>query len=86
MMFLVDANVFLEILLRQTKKEVCKKFLENNIGSLNITDFSLHSIGVILFKYNKDDVFQRFVEDVMPNVKLLSLPSEIYGERYMERL
>ncbi len=79
-MFLMDANVFLEILLRQTKKEKCKKFLENNTGSLNITDFSLHSIGVILFKYSKEDVFRRFVEDVIPNVKLLSLPSEIYGE------
>jgi predicted nucleic acid-binding protein len=54
--------------------------LENNIGNLSITDFSLHSIGVVLFKYGKEDVFQKFVEDVMPNVKLLSLPVELYGE------
>jgi len=77
-MFLVDTNIFLEILLKQAKKENCKKFLRENIGNLNITDFSLHSIGVILFRYDKEDIFQKFVEDVMPNVKLLSLPTELY--------
>ena len=79
-MFLVDTNVFLEILLRQDKKESCKKFLDNNIGNLNFTDFSLYSIGVILFRYGKEDIFQKFVEDVMPNVKLLSLPMKLYRE------
>jgi predicted nucleic acid-binding protein len=78
-MFLVDTNIFLEMLLEQDKKEACMRFLESNIGNLNITDFSLHSIGVVLFKYGKEDVFQKFVEDVMPNVKLLSLPIELYG-------
>lgn len=78
-MFLVDTNVFLEILLVQDKKEDCKKFLDENIGNLHITDFSLHSIGVILFRYGKEDVFQKFVEDVLPNAELLSLPKELYG-------
>jgi len=79
-MFLVDTNVFLEILLNQDKKEDCKNFLDNNIGSLNITDFSLHSIGVILFRYGKKEFFQKFVEDVISNTKLLSLPIELYRE------
>ena len=55
-MFLVDTNVFLEILLMQDKKESCKKFLDNNIGNLNFTDFSLYSIGVILFRYGKEEI------------------------------
>jgi predicted nucleic acid-binding protein len=79
-MFLVDTNVFLEILLRQDEKESCKKFLDNNIGNLNITDFSLHSIGVILFKYGKEEIFQKFVEDVLPTTRFLSLPMELYKE------
>ncbi len=79
-MFLVDANIFLEILLRQNKKEDCKKFLNNNIGKLNITDFSLHSIGVILFKYGKEDIFEKFVDDVIPEINLLSLPMRLYNE------
>jgi len=79
-MFLVDTNVFLEILLKRDKKEDCKKFLDDNIGDLNITDFSLHSIGVILFRYGKEEVFRRFIEDIMPNIKLLTLPMELYRE------
>ena len=79
-MFLVDTNVFLEILLTQDKKEICKKFLDENIGNLHISDFSLHSIGVILFRYNKEIVFQKFVNDVLPTTELLSLPAELYGE------
>ena len=79
-MFLVDTNIFLEIFLEQTKEENCRDFLNNYIGKLNITDFSLHSIGIILFKYNKEDVFQKFIEDIVPNVKLLSLPLEKYIE------
>ncbi len=50
------------------------------LGNLNITDFSLHSIGVILFKYGKEEIFRKFVEDIMSNIKLLSLPLELYEE------
>jgi predicted nucleic acid-binding protein len=78
--FLADTNIFLEILLGQDKKEACKTFLISNIGDLSITDFSLHSIGVILFRYNKEDIFQKFVEDVMPDARLLTLPMELYND------
>ena len=80
MTFLVDTNVFLEILLNRAKKESCKRFLEKNIGELSITDFSLHSRGVILFRYNKKDLFIDFIKDVMPKVDLLSLPLRNYPD------
>jgi len=79
-MFLVDTNIFLEILLEQDKKVDCKKFLDNNIRNLHITDFSLHSIGIILLKYDKIKIFQKFIEDVLPNIKLISLHVELYRE------
>jgi predicted nucleic acid-binding protein len=79
-MYLVDTNIFLEVLLGHDKKEECKGFLMKNLGNLNITDFSLHSIGVILFRYRKEEVFQRFVEDILPNTRLLSLPLSQYRE------
>jgi predicted nucleic acid-binding protein len=78
--FLADTNIFLEILLGQDKKEACKTFLISNIGDLSITDFSLHSIGVILFRYNKEDIFRKFVEDVMPDARLLTLPMGLYND------
>ena len=78
-MFLIDTNIFLEILLGQEKKTKCKKFLEDNTGRLNITDFTLHSMGVILFKHNKESVFRVFIEDILPKIGLLSLPGDSYG-------
>ena len=39
-MYLLDTNIFLEILLKQDKSDKCKAFLNDNIGLLNISDFS----------------------------------------------
>lgn len=79
-MYLVDTNIFLEILLKQAKSQKCKYFLDKHLGGLNITDFSLHLIGVILLKQNEDDVFLKFLNDTAPKVKLTSLPKEQYKE------
>ena len=79
-MILIDTNIFLEILLEQDKSEICKKFLNENIGVLNISDFTLHSIGVILFKQNKEDTFLQFISDTLPKTNLLSLPKNNYEE------
>ena len=78
-MFLVDTNIFLEILLNQERREECKRFLDGNVGGLGVTDFSLHSLGIILFRYGKEEVYRRFVEDVAANARVLSLPVELYG-------
>jgi uncharacterized protein len=50
------------------------------MGELSITDFSLHSIGVILFRYHKKALFDDFIKDVMPKVDLLSLPLKSYPD------
>lgn len=79
-MILADTNIFLEILLEQDKKEVCKDFLEKNAGDINITDFSLHSVGVICFRHGREEAFQKFIEDIMPQVDFLTLPMENYSD------
>ena len=79
-MYLIDTNVFLEILLAQEKSVVCKRFLDANISNSFITDFSLHSIGVILFRNAKESVFQKFVDDVISNIEVVRLQKELYGE------
>ncbi len=79
-MYLVDTNVFLEVLLTQKKRESCKKFLEKNIGNLYVSDFSLHSIGVILFRNDKEKIFQIFANDVLPNVKIITLSKISYED------
>ena len=61
------------------KKEILKRFLINNIGSLTITDFYLRSICIILFKYGKKDIFQKLIEYDVTHTKNLSLPVELYN-------
>lgn len=80
MPYLFDTNIFLEILLDQEKKEESKTLLSQNIGQIFLSDFSLHSIGLILIRQKKFNVFDKFLKDVLPNATILSLPKEKYIE------
>ncbi|MCD4772794.1 MAG: PIN domain-containing protein [Bacteroidales bacterium] len=80
MNLLIDTNIFLEILLNQEKKELCKDFLQENIDNLSISDFSLHSIGVILLRNKKDKTFSKFLKDILPKISVLTLTKEKYIE------
>ncbi|MDI6743649.1 MAG: PIN domain-containing protein, partial [Smithella sp.] len=77
-MILADTNIFLEILLDQGKSGDCKDFLDKNAGKIAISDFTLHSIGVILFRNGKKEEFALFLKDVLPKVELTSLPKSNY--------
>ncbi len=83
-MYLVDTNVWLERLLDQVKSEEVGKFIGHMPSErLSITDFTFHSIGVILDKLNRREALRRFVQDVFTNgaVVLVHL-----GPEDMERL
>ncbi|MFC2130354.1 type II toxin-antitoxin system VapC family toxin [Bacteroidota bacterium] len=73
-MYLVDTNIFLEILLSQEKRKICKDFLRKNQNKLYVSDFSLHSIGVILFRLKKPEIYFDFINDVISKIEILSLP------------
>lgn len=74
MKFLFDTNIFLEVLLGQEKKEACKKLLLKFSGSIFISEFSVHSIGVILFRQKKFEIFDLFVNDIANNATIITLP------------
>jgi predicted nucleic acid-binding protein len=76
--YLIDTNIFLEILLIQEKNEICKTYLNDSIGKIFMSDFSLHSIGVILFRNKKIELYKIFVNDVLPKVELVTLQSKDY--------
>lgn len=60
-MYLVDTNIWLELLLEQEKEEEVRRFFQSvEARLLSISDFSLYSIGIILTKLKKDDVFIDF--------------------------
>jgi uncharacterized protein len=55
-MLLVDTNIFLEVLLSQQRKDECEEFLNQLKNGKKIgvmTDFSVHSIIVIMDSLNK---------------------------------
>ena len=63
--FLIDTNVWLERLLGQDRSSEVGVFLERTPSSaMAMTDFSLHSIGVILGRLKRHDVLGAFVEDL----------------------
>jgi len=66
MRLLVDTNLFIEVLLNQVSAGEARTFLENRKGhDLFVTDFALHSIGLLLFRQNQHQVFRQFLQDVM---------------------
>ncbi len=75
-MYLIDTNIWLERLLNQEKANEVAQFL-NKIPSerLMMTDFTFHSIGVILSRHNAQETLQRFTQDVLIDgaVTLVSL-------------
>ena len=66
MIYLVDTNIWLELLLEQEKEAEVRQFFQSvEARLLSITDFSLYSIGVILTKLKKDEVFNDFLSDTV---------------------
>lgn len=64
LMYLVDTNVWLELPLEQKRAKETRLFFQNvNADLLSITEFSLYSIGIILIKLNKYDIFKEFISD-----------------------
>lgn len=65
-MFLVDTNIWLELLLDQEKATEVRRFLETcETSQLAITEFSLYSIGIILTRPKKHEVFSDFLADTL---------------------
>ena len=66
-MYLIDTNIFLEILLEQEKAEDCSLFLQKvrkgNIKAV-VSTFSIHSISVILSSLGKFTELEEFLSDI----------------------
>ncbi|MCR4406241.1 MAG: PIN domain-containing protein [Anaerolineae bacterium] len=64
-MYLVDTNIWLERLLDQERSEEVGQFLARiPTEQLLMSDFTLHSIGVILERLGQRAVLTQFVQDV----------------------
>jgi predicted nucleic acid-binding protein len=78
-MWLIDTNVWLERLLDQQRSGEVALFLERIPSDrLWITDFSFHSIGVILDRLGRPEILLVFVQDMFmdSDVSLVRLEPE----------
>ena len=77
-MYLVDSNIFLETLLSRGRAAEVQSFLESvDLSDIFMTDFSLHSIGIVLFHKRKFALFVSFLESMVVNgIGILSLDPE----------
>ena len=78
-MYLVDTNVWLERLLEQKSSDEVGRFLNHVPSSeLLISDFSFHSLGVIMDRLDQRDALIRFVQDafIRGSVGLVRLEPE----------
>ena len=77
-MFLLDTNIWLERLLGQGNVEIVTNLLDKlSPSDICMTDFTLHSIGVICNRLKQRYVFLKFVDDILIDggVILVSIPA-----------
>jgi predicted nucleic acid-binding protein len=78
-MYLLDSSIFLELLLDQDKADEVEKLLRSvQREEFCISEFSLYSIGIVLFRRKLYEAFVRFVDDLIltGGIRLLRLTPE----------
>jgi len=73
-MYLIDTNILLELLLDQERADEAERFLlGNSLKDFYITEFSLYSMGIIMFHRGLYNPFLDFLDDLMKQVDILDL-------------
>ena len=90
--YLIDTNIFLELLLNRAFKNDCVRLLkEVEIGNLEayVSSFSIHSIEVILNNFNKQKELKIFLSSIIDFEGLFvyttSLEEELEAIKEMEK-
>lgn len=77
---LVDTNVFLELLLSQVRAAEARQFLETaERHEFFVSDYALHSIGLLLLRRKQPETFRQFLSDVTAGVRMVSLLASELG-------
>lgn len=64
-MYLLDTNIFLELLLDQNDAESVRAFISSKPpDELGISDLAFHSIGIILYQKKAAHLFSDFIQDL----------------------
>jgi len=76
---LIDSGIFLEVLLGQERMELCRTALKERENNLIVTDFALHSIGLVLLRYKRPEAYREFFSDLASRLEVRSLPVSEYS-------
>ncbi|MEK6681419.1 MAG: PIN domain-containing protein [Nitrospirota bacterium] len=79
MRLLIDANIFLEVILEQEKAGEARELLKApDDHELFVSDYAVHSIGLLLFRRKQHDIFREFVKDMIfdTGIEMMSLFAE----------
>ncbi|MBN1254883.1 MAG: type II toxin-antitoxin system VapC family toxin [Deltaproteobacteria bacterium] len=79
MKLLIDTNIVLEVILEQDKSEEVRTLLSKpEEHEFFITDYALHSIGLLLFRRKLHHVLRQFLHDMLINAGMMvaALPVE----------
>jgi len=83
LMYLIDTNIFLEYILRRARVQEVKEFFSRaDLSQVYVSDFSLHTLGVIYLREHKFREFLTFVnEDIIASgIHVLSLAPDDFSK------
>jgi predicted nucleic acid-binding protein len=74
-LYLLDTNIFLEVILSREYSKVIQDFLNRDITTaLFVSDFSVFSVGIFLVRRNLYDQFGTFIDDLeMRDIRTISI-------------
>jgi uncharacterized protein len=65
-MYLLDSNLFLELLLDQQKADEVEQLLRRTARErLHLSEFSVYSVGIVLFRHRLLGVFAQFLDELV---------------------
>jgi len=76
---LIDTNIFLEIILDQANSKTAQELLSRTWEhEFFMSDYSLHSIGILLFRRKQKQIFSQFLLDMVyqAGIRIMSLTVE----------
>ncbi|MBS3905785.1 MAG: type II toxin-antitoxin system VapC family toxin [Syntrophaceae bacterium] len=81
MKLFIDTNIFLEVLLGQANERDVRSLMEKIVEhQFFISDYSLHSIGLLLFRRKQHEIFRQFLMEMITNaVIIISLSLDDMG-------
>jgi uncharacterized protein len=72
MIYLLDSNVWLELLFEQERAEDVRRFLQAEpMAQIAISEFSVYSIGIALARSGLEHAFVQFVSDALEGTSLV---------------